>query len=192
MGARIRSFLAIELAPAARDAAVAAADALRARPGGEHVRWVRPENLHVTLHFLGSIHPDRVSVLADQVGRETASRETFSLHLGALRAFPSARRPRVVSIEIGPEPELVELAAAVSRGVVASGLPGAERPFRPHLTLGRLRDGRFPDASDLPDADADSAVTEVVLLESTLGRGGSSYTPLERIPLGGAITPNPA
>jgi 2'-5' RNA ligase len=191
MGPRIRSFLAIELAPAARDAAVAAADALRARPGGERVRWVRPENLHVTLHFLGSIHPDRVSVLADQVGREAAAREPFTLHLGALRGFPP-RRPRVASLEVGPEAELVELAAAVSRGAVASGLPGAERPFRPHLTLGRLRDGRFPDASDLPDADADSAVTEVVLFESTLGRGGSSYTPLERIPLGGAITPNPA
>ncbi len=180
----LRAFIGISLDEAALGAAARAMDAVRARPGGDRVRWVRPEGLHVTLRFLGTIEAERAPVLAHQVGRAVAGCEPFELCLGALHAFPSPRRPRVVALAVDPEAPLCELAAAVERGVVASGFEPEERPFRAHLTLGRLRDGRTPDLSGIDELRAASPVREVVLFESRLGRGGSRYFALERMPLG--------
>jgi len=190
MAAEIRAFVAVELSRATRDAAAGLVRILRGRPGGDGVRWVRAEGLHVTLRFLGDIDPERVAMLAWHVGRETAGLEPFALSLGELRAFPSARRPRVVALTLEPAEALAELAAAVERGVVAAGFPAEARPFRGHITLGRLREARFPDAHDLPrPPPAPTPVREVVLFQSRLGPGGSSYTPLERLALGGEQSP---
>jgi 2'-5' RNA ligase len=188
--AAIRAFVAIELSEATRDAAAGIVRLLRARPGGERVRWVRAESLHVTLRFLGDIDPASVPVLAHQVSRETAVLKPFALRVGALAAFPTPRRPRVVALSIEPGDALAELGAAIERGVVAAGFAPESRPFRAHLTLGRLRGGRFPDAHDLPaPPPAPTLVREVALFQSRLGPGGSHYTPLERMTLGGEESP---
>jgi len=186
----IRAFFAIDLDEPCRAAAGDLLAALRASPGGEGVRWVRPEALHVTLRFLGDIEPEQVGPLARAVGAEAAGREPFTLVLGAARPFPSPRRPRVVALEVGPEAELAGLAAAVERGTAACGLAPEPRPFRGHLTLGRVKQGRGPATGGLrvPDGTA-CPVEEVVLFRSELARSGASYTPLERMGLGGSVHP---
>ena len=183
----IRTFFAIELDPAARRAALDLARALRERPGGDRVRWVRPEALHVTLRFLGDIDPGRVATLRERVAPELTKLSPFALELGAAHPFPSARRPRVVALGVTPAEPLVELAAAVERAVVGAAFEAEERIFRAHLTLGRLRDGR-PPATDALAAPAGVRfeVGEVVLFRSELRPGGALYTPLERVPLGGS------
>jgi 2'-5' RNA ligase len=96
-----------------------------------------------------------------------------------------------VILELTPEAPLAELAAATQRGAVAAGFPPEERRFRAHATLGRLRDGRYPDAAGLPPPPpSPGAVREVVLFQSQLGPGGSRYQPLERMPLGGQVSPH--
>lgn len=183
--ASIRAFVAIDLDAPARRAATALQQQLRAAPDGDRVRWVRPEGLHVTLRFLGQIDPPQVDVVAHHVGREVAGCAPFSMTLGPARAFPTPRRPRVVTVDLGPAEPLGELAAAAERGVVAAGFEPEERPFRAHLTLGRLRGGRAPDLGDAPAVGSSSTVSEIVLFQSHLGSGGSRYASLARMPLAG-------
>ena len=159
---------------------------LRRLPGGDEVRWVPRENLHVTLRFLGNIDPALAPELLECVGRETSALAPFELTLTGVSLFPSPKRPRVVAYELAPEAPLAGLAAAVERGVVAAGLPAEARPFRPHLTLGRIRERRtrfHVTASDtgLPDA---LPVSDAVLYQSQLKRSGALHTSLGRAPLG--------
>lgn len=186
----IRAFFAIDLDGSSRRAVCALSAVLRECPGGEAVRWVRSEALHVTLRFLGDIEPEQVAPLARAVAAEAAEREAFALTLGAARLFPSPRRPRVVALEVGPEAELSGLAAAVERGTAVCGLEPEVRPFRAHLTLGRIRQGRGPATRGLrvPEGTV-SPVDEIVLFRSELRRSGASYTPLERVALGGSVHP---
>jgi 2'-5' RNA ligase len=185
---RIRAFIAIELGAPARRAAGRLVGALRGRPGGDRVRWVREENLHVTLRFLGDVARAAIPALLREIARETAGMAPFAVRLGGVRLFPSPRRPRVVALEVLPPEPLAELAAAVERGVVAAGLAPEDRPFRSHLTLGRLRPGAGPPDVTVPDTpDAETVgVTEAVLFQSELHRSGSRYTPLGRVPVGAA------
>ncbi|MDH3519181.1 MAG: RNA 2',3'-cyclic phosphodiesterase [Myxococcales bacterium] len=188
-GARIRAFFALALDAAPRRAAAACTRALSARPGGDGVRWVREENLHVTLRFLGNVDPARVPDLMCCVRAETRRVGPFCLRLGSTGWFPSERHPRVVALGLEPPVPVESLADAVERGVVAAGFPPEARPFHAHLTLGRVakRSARRLDVtgSDTGETEAWS-VTEAVLFRSELQRSGARYTPLECAPLGAA------
>jgi 2'-5' RNA ligase len=191
--ARIRAFFAIELDAGARRAAAELAAALRARPGGDAVRWVRPESLHVTLRFLGDVEPGRADALAARVREEVAPLAPFRLQLAALGSLPPNRRPRVLVLELGPEAPLAALARAVERGVVAAGCSPERRGFRGHLTLGRVRErGAPPSLAGLSVPPVGFEVAEAVLFSSQPQPGGSLYTPLARAALGGAARQSPS
>jgi 2'-5' RNA ligase len=144
------------------------------------------EGFHVTLRFLGNVPSAELACLAQGAGAAVAGASAFRVTLGAVRAFPSARQPRVVVVELEPEAELLALAERVEAGVVAAGLEPSPRRFRAHLTLGRVRGRRLPPL-DGPAPDAGEIdVHEVVLFQSDLGRDGSRYTPLARLPLASA------
>jgi len=185
----VRAFFAVDLDEAARRAASELARGLRSETTSE-VRWVRPENYHVTLRFLGEIPAERTEALAARAGAAVAPVEPFGLRLGAPRAFPSPRRPRVVVLDLEPEEPLLDLARRVEEAVVAAGFAAEKRPLRAHLTLGRVRGGgplRIPAAA--APADADFAVEAVVLYESELRPEGSRYTTFARLPLTGGASP---
>lgn len=163
---------------------------LRRLPGAEAVRWVRPEILHVTLRFLGDIERTRVPELAREVGCALEGEAPFALRLGRVRCFPSARRPRVVVLDVEDPDRLAALAAAVERGVVAAGFAPEERGFRAHVSLGRLRDGRPPAVETAPEPGfAPFPVREVILYRSELSPSGSRHHCLERLALGGTVSP---
>jgi 2'-5' RNA ligase len=185
----IRAFLAVELSGPAREAAAGLARELAERSPG--VRWARPEGYHVTLRFLGDVAPGRIPALARRVGQAVAGQAPFAMRLGAPRLFPDARRPRVVALGLEPEQELGALAAAVERGVVAAGVPAEARPFRAHLTLGRVREpgARVALPASAPPAPA-WTVREVILFQSELRPEGARHTPLEHLALGGTISPD--
>lgn len=186
---KIRAFFAVALDAPARRAASALAQQLREGPGGEGVRWVREESLHVTLRFLGQVETGRIAELVRRAAPAVGARAAFSLRLGAPMAFPP-RRPRVVALQLLPEDPLLALAAAIEGAVVEAGLAPEPRAFRPHLTIGRSR-GPLPRELDpsrvtVPDTAPGQAfdVTETVLFRSQLQRSGARYLPLERLPLG--------
>jgi 2'-5' RNA ligase len=183
-GEAIRAFFAIEPGPDARRAATDLARRLRGDSGGDGVRWVRPEALHVTLRFLGEIEATRAPPLARRASQGLAALRPFALRLGPVELFPSPRRPRVIALGLEPVAPLLELAEAVERACVAQGFPAEDRPFRAHLTLGRVREQRLPAVAALAPSAAEFAVEEAVLFRSELSSAGSRYVPLERVPLG--------
>jgi 2'-5' RNA ligase len=183
----IRTFLAVEIGPSARRAAAEAARRLAREVRGREVRWARPETYHLTLRFLGEIAEEQVAPLAARVAETVADLAPFELRLGALAAFPSLRRPRVVAITVLPEAPLAALARRVEAAVIHAGLPGEDRAFRPHLTIGRVRDRAHPELGEAePIIALPFRVAEVVLYASDLQSDGAVHTPLERIALGGS------
>jgi 2'-5' RNA ligase len=136
-------------------------------------RWVSAEKLHLTLAFLGTANPAQVTEALQGIRIPT-------MHLVAegFGAFPSARRARVLWIGLGGQTQvLTELAAEVTRRLAPIAPQMDGRALKPHLTIARYRQDRM--LGPLPDfVPVSSTVNELVMYESRLGRGGSTYTAL--------------
>jgi len=188
--AAIRAFVAVALDAVAREGVARVIAALRQGAGGGAVRWVPPENLHVTLCFLGDTSMAKLGLLVAELRPAAAALQPFSMLLGGVAVFPSPRRPRVLSCEAGPAPALGQLAEAVVEAASRIGFPRETRPFRPHLTLGRFREReRSPVTVSVTGVNHAVAVDEIVLYRSELRSSGAVHTPLERIALGGTDHP---
>jgi 2'-5' RNA ligase len=196
-GQLIRAFIAVTPGENMLSRLTSCIEALQAGPQGECIRWVRPENLHVTLRFVGNIPLDHVGLLQETLTTALAGLPAFELGLGPLGMFPDSKRPRVVAAALIPEEPLFHLVAAVEQAVRAAGLPGEERKFRPHLTLGRVRKNAprslhaladqiatlQPGARDPATPDTLDRISRVDLLESDLRPDGPVYTILKTIAL---------
>lgn len=145
---------------------------LRDAPGAP--RWTPPARWHLTLLFLGTVPATRVPALTDALGEAVAPTPELALRLAGGGRFGSRRRPQVawagLEGDVGPLGELAGRLAGAARRL---GLPVEDRPYRPHLTLGRWRPGAAADA-DLLDRLAgyrgpDWPVADVRLVESRLG-----------------------
>ena len=181
----IRAFVALPLPPAVKAALGGVVEALSpAWPSGA-VRWVRPENMHLTLRFLGESPvaklPDIAAAL-DAVGGQTAP---FDLSLAALGSFPNRRRPQILWVGLRDgDGDLAPLKEGLDRCLQGLGWPAEQRPFRPHLTLGRIK-GRARGRADWSAAvpPLDFAAGPLQLIESRLQPSGPVYTVLHRAPL---------
>jgi len=175
----IRAFIAIDLPPAVKAALADVAATLGGRVPRGVVRWVRPEQMHLTLRFLGDTPTDRLPALAAALDALAAGHAPFALRLTGVGCFPNARRPRVVWVGLGgEEAKLTALAAALEAALRPLGWPPEDRPFRAHLTLGRVKDEQAAQGIDWSAAvpALEVPVTAVHLIESQLRPDGSVYT----------------
>lgn len=175
----IRAFIAINLPPDVKRALAGVTATLGGRAPRGSVRWVRPEQMHLTLRFLGDTPLDRLPVLAAALDALAAGHAPFSMHLTGVGCFPNTRRPRVVWVGLGgEEAKLTALVAALEAALRPLGWPPEDKPFRAHLTLGRVKDERAAQgvdwAADVPALDV--PVTVVHLIESRLRPDGPVYT----------------
>ena len=189
-----RLFVALEPPEPVRRRLGALAEDLRRGAGraGDEVRWVPPANVHLTLQFLGAVPEERVAAVEAALGEAAAEVRPLSLSVRGVGGFPNARRPRV--LWAGLEGDLAPLAALVA-GLGARlgklGFPPEDRPFSPHLTLGRARDGHGAPglAGALARAGQAEAApwraSELVLFESHLSPRGPRYEAIARVALGG-------
>ena len=187
----VRTFVAIELGPGPRDRARRLIERLRASPA--KVRWIDPQNLHLTLKFLGDVAANDIPQVCSAVIRAAARVEPFDVDLRGAGAFPDTQRPRTIWIGVGAgEERLVELHAAVEDELEELGYPRDARRFRGHLTLGRVKQagrglaelGR--ELVGLSDYDATQLnVDELVVFSSELSPDGPRYEPLAHAALGG-------
>ncbi len=193
-----RLFVALEPTDPVRRRLASIAAELRQAAGraADEVRWVKPDDVHLTLQFLGAVPGARVAAVEEAVRGAAASSRTLSLEVKGAGGFPNARRPRVVWIGLaGDVPALTEIVADLGRRLAPLGFAPEERPYSPHLTLGRARDGR--GAPGLAGALAQAAQAEgvtwragaLVLFESHLSPRGARYEALLRAPLGPAGEP---
>ncbi|MGH7672820.1 MAG: RNA 2',3'-cyclic phosphodiesterase, partial [Gemmatimonadales bacterium] len=137
----IRSFVAILLPDAVREAVAAATERLRSLGGV--VAWVPPQNLHVTLQFLGGQSEEGL-VAAEAALDDAATRSVpIEVTLHGIGAFPGLERPRILWIGLAQGAlEARALQARVADALAAAGFPREERPWHPHLTIGRVFDER--------------------------------------------------
>jgi 2'-5' RNA ligase len=184
----IRTFIAIELPEETRQKLAAIQEQLKQSRAA--VRWVRPSSIHLTLKFLGNVHPEQVEDIAAAAALAVRDEAPISLCAGGMGAFPSVRKPRVVWVGLGGEVErLAKIQAGVESVLEPLGFAREGRGFRPHLTLGRVKDRRrlqgLIDAMStltLPEFNSFDA-DEIILYKSDLRPTGAIYTKLHRIPL---------
>jgi RNA 2',3'-cyclic 3'-phosphodiesterase len=139
----MRLFVGIPIVDDARREIIALLGHLRATDWP--VRWVNDEGLHLTLKFFGEVTPERLDVIEEAVRFAGQGTGALDLRLDDLGAFPSTMRPRVLWAGIDAPPGLELLYDRLERGGEAIGFAPEGVPFRPHVTLGRVREGhRLP------------------------------------------------
>lgn len=179
-GAGMRLFIAVNFPAAVRRSIAAIGSELES--AGIPARWVPPADVHLTLKFLGDLDRDRLADVKAAV-RDVASRTgPMVLHLGSVGAFPSPRRPNVIWVGVDSGPRLRLLHDALDRRMMEFGVEREERPYRPHVTVGRVN--RRAEPGDLRDFErhagrldfqADVEVDSIDLMESRPGPEGAVY-----------------
>jgi 2'-5' RNA ligase len=182
----MRLFLAVFPPAAVQRAAHAASEALR-RPG-DSVSWVKPDNLHYTLRFLGELGEEGARRAGEAAAEAAATERAFEATLGGLGAFPDARRARVIwmGMTAGAEP-LERLARTLEGALRKRGFDPADRPFSAHLTLGRVRTPGSDWTPRLAAARVEPSrfvVDRMVVVQSQLTPKGSNYTVRSEAALG--------
>ena len=191
---KVRSFIAI---PVPSEGIRALQDVVKGLEPeiGRHVRWVRPEGIHLTLKFMGDIPAATVERVLEALPPVAAGFRPFELSITGLGVFPNPRRPRVLWVGLdGGLEVLSELQLAVDEAVGRLGLPKEQRAFSPHLTLGRVRRdvsegqlrkiGEVMAAAVLPPVPSWPADT-VNLMRTELDPGGSQHYLVGSAPIGG-------
>ena len=135
----VRLFIAISFPPSLRQAIASATAPMRR--AASTVAWVSEERLHLTLKFLGEVDEDRVQPLADALRGVGRGHRRLSLRVGGLGAFPTLRQPRVIWMGVERESRLELLRHDIEAACDGLGYQVEGRAFRPHVTLGRARDG---------------------------------------------------
>jgi 2'-5' RNA ligase len=149
------------------------------------VKWVRPENIHLSLKFLGDVADSRENELRSALNRAAGSRSEarpLALQITGFGVFPDYRRPHVLWAGVTPDPALELLQHSVERAFEPLGFPTEARAFRPHVTLGRMsRDARPREFAGLEKEleqisfDQTVSISELDLMQSTLRPEGSEY-----------------
>ena len=191
---QVRSFIAIELP----EEVISGLHQLQAElksAGHTFVKWVAPGGIHLTLKFLGNISPRKVAEITKVMERASQEVSAFQLEIGGLGAFPSLGQPRVLWLGIGGEVDkLVDLQQRIDAGLVPLGFAHEKRPFAPHLTLARLREGTSPrerrnfgeSVMKTPlEFNYAIAVDSLSLMRSQLLPGGAVYSCLSEVKLKG-------
>lgn len=181
----MRLFIAIEIPNDIRNALAAFLRELRAI--APSAKWVRAENLHVTLKFLGHTEPEKIEAI-EQALKAIRSPQPVALQFRGLGFFPNEKHPRVFWAGMDASPNLRPLAEDIDRAVTRLGFPPENRPFAPHLTLARF------DPPDLPAKLAIAinqhssvsfgslSASTFHLIESKLKPTGAEYTTLQSFP----------
>lgn len=184
----MRLFVAVNLPSEVRGRLAAVQDRLRRAQAD--VSWVKAENLHLTLKFLGETEEKRLERIRPALAEVAHAGTPFSVELAGTGSF-GGRVPRVVwvGVQEGAEP-LTELARQVETSLARVGFPKEKRGFSAHLTLGRVRSPRNAEAllAAIAETQAEKfgavEVRQFELMQSQLHPTGSTYTIVDKFPLG--------
>lgn len=178
----MRLFVAVDLSEDARRQIAVQQQRIAAALGGtiRSLKWVRAEHAHLTLVFLGRVDDSQVPSVVDALGRDV-DRPSFEMILDGVGVFPPRGAPRVLWVGVAAgAPELSDLQRLMTERVTALGIELEDRPFHPHLTLGRWRASRPADRGRALAAAPSGAIARVpvecaTLYESRLSSSGPGY-----------------
>jgi 2'-5' RNA ligase len=190
---QIRSFIAIELPEEAKKGLARLRKELE-RDEQRFVKWVDPGGIHLTLKFLGNIPSKQVAEITEAIEEAAKGVSPFNLEISGLGAFPSLRQARVFWVGVGGEmDQLSGLQQNIDSALAALGFAKEERPFVPHLTLARIREGASPPerrsfgelvGSTTFEDKYPVEVEAIRLMKSQLTPAGAIYTCLSEVGLG--------
>jgi 2'-5' RNA ligase len=181
-----RAFIAIDLPESVKSFLSEAQEALKVY--GFRVKWVRPQNIHLTLKFLGDTATADIAKIAEAMTLAATTCPIVSLAAKGIGVFPDVRRARVIWAGLKGRLEiLADLQQTLDAGLADLGFPRETRPFKSHLTLGRAKGkivpARMKAAIDkLKEFESESfEINRVVLFKSELQPGGAIYTQVRRV-----------
>jgi 2'-5' RNA ligase len=186
----LRCFIAVEIpGPVKRSLGDMIANL---KKSGSDVKWLPPENIHITLKFLGSTDESLLEKIKGSLSKKFSPYSPFYITISGVGCFPDERRPRVVWVGTHESSGHVrDVHKAIEAEMAKFGFPVEEREFSPHLTIGRVK-GRKGMAALMKMLDAyrqvsfgDLEVGGVTLMKSELNPAGAKYFPLAEIPFGG-------
>ena len=185
----IRTFIAIELPKEIHDSFQKVQDDLKASM--PDVRWTKYGNVHLTLKFLGDVQISRIDAIKKAIRNIGGQFSPFTVSFTGIGGFPNTRKPRIVwvGLEKGTD-KLVDMAKQIEASMNKLGFPREKRPFRPHLTIGRIRHLSNPEAMEKAFEQSGVGglggftVERISLIKSQLDPAGSIYTILDEAPLG--------
>lgn len=186
---QIRTFVACEIPREIRSEIGQVQENLKRRR--LRLKWVRPENLHLTLRFLGDVPVEHLETISAAIGKAARSGDPLSLSIKGIGVFPGVRRARVLWVGIGGQRrQLLQLQEAVADALTGVGFPPEKRPYKGHVTIGRIKS--TVDFRRLADALAEFSgfetasfpVDAVALFRSRLRPDGPDYTRLHTAALG--------
>ncbi|MFN8383260.1 MAG: RNA 2',3'-cyclic phosphodiesterase [Anaerolineales bacterium] len=183
----LRAFIAIDLPDQLQDALEKQITRLRQPLGDELVRWVPTQNMHLTLKFLGTISASHLEFLKQLITQTVESHAPFDMQINGIGSFPNSKQARILWAGIHAPAELSSLQKSLEAGTTRLGYEAEERPFSPHLTLGRVRQNidqtgmqkiRTTLASIQLGNIGSARVDSIHLYKSELHSNGSVYTKL--------------
>lgn len=184
----MRTFLALDIDEKLRGVLTEAVGQIDTGPA--RVRWVLPENLHVTMNFLGEVADDAISDICAAVAEAARGVQPFDFNVRRIVCVPPAGHVRMfwaaVEDPTGRMDTLYELLAGAAS---AFGITSDDRKFNPHITLGRIKSAGDTEllrrqAADLPAPVAGQHAGEVIIYTSRLTPNGPIYTPVARAAIG--------
>jgi 2'-5' RNA ligase len=185
----MRLFVALEIPSTVRENLAELLKSLRSM--SPQTRWVRPENLHVTLKFIGEVPETKLAAIRSALAG-ARSDQPVTLDFRGLGFFPNEKHPRVFWAGIEASANLKTLAADIDKATEKLGIPREKRPFSPHLTLARFEPPRLPEKlraaiQENSARDFGSLCTnQFQLIESKLKPSGAEYTTVESFPFAAA------
>lgn len=186
----VRSFLAVELPEAILNRIGEVQKELKS--SSADVRWVIPGNIHLTLKFFGNIEAPEIGSIVKSIEEPVRTTAPISITVRGVGAFPGLKNPRVIWVGLHDEREaFVSFQKRLESELGRIGFPPEDRPFHPHLTLGRMRSNRGKDElvgrmeRYREEEFGNFQVDKVVLFKSDLKPTGPIYTRLREVKLGG-------
>ncbi len=183
-----RAFVAIDLPESVRFALGALQEELKSSKF--RVEWVRPESIHLTLKFLGDIEVARTDAIVGAMTLAAKGSTQLALVPSGLGVFPNARRPRVIWVGLGGQLDhLKSLQQTLDAHLADLGFPSETRPFKGHLTLGRVKGKIAVDRMQAALAKFNAFEFEgfeadrIILFKSELRPSGAVYTKVAQVNL---------
>jgi RNA 2',3'-cyclic 3'-phosphodiesterase len=185
----IRAFIAIKMSGQLRN--VLTLVGLQLIKGGiNDVRWAKPENIHLTLQFLGDIPVSKIDDINTVIKKAAKQCSPFVLHIGGIGVFPNLRKPRVIWVGVDTSPKLTGLHGNLEEGLDKIGFQGDGRKLNPHLTIGRFKRnisqqsvqilGDLLLRNEIPIV-AEQMVESIHLIKSELRSEGPIYSTLKTV-----------
>jgi len=176
-----RVFFAIELSPQVKDRVASLVSKIQQYNELMRVRWVEPENFHLTVRFFGSITNHQQEKILALTSDTIIKFEPFSFYLSNIALFPSPEEPRVIVLLPESRSSLVQLNMVLEQQALKVGLSADPRVFVPHLTIGRIKHGHNINFPATPILRTKINVDHITLFKSELTSNGPCYTMLDHI-----------